>query len=352
MLTFLVARRLGASHAGALLAAALLLMLHLPLRASRRIGEDSLLATWLSAALLAYLCTESRPRAWLTWGALAGLAMITKGAVAVLAPLAIAPDLLRRPRVLTTRWPYLGAAVALAVAAPWHVAQTLRFGSEFWREYLGYNVLRRALDAHVLPQQTSSLFYVRDLVGHDSVLVPVLALGVVVAIVAALRARPLNAATVVTLAALIAPSLIFSAARSRLPHYMLPAYAPAAALAGAGWTLVLERSRGGRLALIGLTALVLVAGAWLRLADLVAPDYAPADKKLALLAAQRLPPSAPLYVFDHYHAAAAFYGDRPILAAISSQTAYDQVAVSRLLARTGKLLHMDARARCTCPGHS
>jgi 4-amino-4-deoxy-L-arabinose transferase-like glycosyltransferase len=330
VMVHLLARRAGAGVAGALAGAALFLALHLPVRISRRVGEDTLLAAVLAAATLCYLRARLAPRNWLVWGALVGTAAITKGTVAALAPLCAGLDLglSARRRELGTRWPWLGGAVALGVAAPWHLWQTLRFGRAFWDDYLDVGVSRAFV--RTIPGQTDALFYLRDLLEHDLPLVLVLVVGLGGAAFAVLRGRmPKDDARGLAVAVLV-PALLFSAAQSRLPHYMLPAYAPLAALCGAG----LAALCGRQWVAATLAGALALGGLWLRALDLYDPDYAPAVKQLALQARSQLSPDESLYVFDGYHTAARFYSERRTVLVTSSPRALSALRSSRLLARS------------------
>ena len=331
LLVALGARRLGAGAVGAVLASCLFLGLFLPVWTSRRIGEDSLLAAELMGATLALMWSRdagSERRAWITWGVCAGLAALTKGVVASVAVvIAVGDVLVWRRAVVKTRWPWIGAATAFAVAAPWHLIQLARFGGAFAGEYFGYNALQRATTS--ILGKSSPLFYAHDLLTKDPLLAALLAVGVIA--IAVHRRAAVGAFAI----AVLVPALLFSAAATRIEHYMLPAYPPLCALAGAGLAHLLRKPL---FAGVGAAA-VLAIGVAQHPAQLLHPDYDPVTRALALEARTRLEPGDTLYVLDHYFTAAAFYSDRRTLQLTTDPAFFAGVTSVDYLARSG-LVHL------------
>ena len=339
-----LARRLRAGAAGAIFAGMLYMALYLPVWTSRRVGEDALLAALLAGALLCLLATVERPRMWLGWGALLGLAAMTKGVVASLAVLVAMLDVLATRRaVLRTRWPWLGLVVAALVAAPWHILQTVRYGGAFWANYLGYIVLARVSGGAIAgvssgaggspagsPATNDVLFYGRDLLRNDPILGTVLLIGLVVAGFLLWRGGRPRRERLVVLAAALVPALLFSLSRTRLPHYGLPLYVPAVALAAVALAEVVRRPLW-----IGLAAAAaLIVAAPVRARELVAPDYAPAMRSLALEAKRQLRPDETLLVFDVYFTAAVFYSERRTMLVTGSREYLAELGVVRILSES------------------
>src|SRR5262249_9172675 len=145
-----------------------------------------------------------------------------------------------------------------------------------------------------IPGQSGPLFYARDLFVHDRVLAPIVLFGVLVAIWAARRGRvPAASAAAVGISAAL-PALLFSVSRSRLSHYMLPAYPPLAALAGTGLATWLTRPSAKAI----LAAAVAVLSPVLRVADVAFADYAPTIKALGLESQSYLGLDDSLYTFN------------------------------------------------------
>lgn len=109
---------------------------------ARQLTTDALLALWTTLALAALLLSmEGGGRAWVLFGAVCGLGILTKGIVALVLPV-LALGVFRalyRP----APWPFgnparLAGAVLLAllVALPWHLAAWQQGGEPFIQEYL------------------------------------------------------------------------------------------------------------------------------------------------------------------------------------------------------------------------
>lgn len=47
---------------------------------------------------------------------------------------------------LKSKYFWLGSLIAAAIAAPWHIYMTVKFGGKFWQDYLGYHVFQRATE--------------------------------------------------------------------------------------------------------------------------------------------------------------------------------------------------------------
>ena len=45
---------------------------------------------------------------------------------------------------LKNKYLWIGAVIAVLIAAPWHIHEAIKFGSYFWQNYLGYHILERA----------------------------------------------------------------------------------------------------------------------------------------------------------------------------------------------------------------
>jgi 4-amino-4-deoxy-L-arabinose transferase-like glycosyltransferase len=147
LLTYLWGRRAASERAG--LCGALILCLSAGfVYRQRMLNMDSLLCLWLTAALAAAHTALARPgglswRWWLAAAALCGLGLLTKGPIALVLlgmPLVLYTRLEPRcPRIALSAWA-LFVGTAVAVAAPWFVAVSLRqpeFAySFFWHHHV------------------------------------------------------------------------------------------------------------------------------------------------------------------------------------------------------------------------
>ena len=145
LITYAIGRRLYGRLVG--LGSAVVLGSCYQFIAAGRFGtSDVLLTLFLYAGLYAYLRTRERPSWWYGVGIFTGLAIMTKGPAALVAPAAIGITLLIDRRLLPAlRTPQLwgGVAAALAIALPWHVASYLQYGPAFLNQYLGNMVVGR-----------------------------------------------------------------------------------------------------------------------------------------------------------------------------------------------------------------
>ena len=330
-----IAGRLGLDRRARLVAVALTLASGCFYFTARRVMTDAPLLFFGLLSLDAWLAARDRPRRLLLWGAALGAAVLTKWVAAgPYALLALADGALRwRDRSpLRNPWLVAGLGAALVVAAPWHIAQTVRHGSAFWEVYSGYHVVARAATSLVTP--TSPGFYAAGAWLRESVLlVPWLAgvSALVVSLVTS-RARDRQAWW---LALWLALTLIpIHAAQTRLYHYLLPAI-PLLGLLGARALAPWLRHR----AVLGaVAALAAFAFVWNNGADLTRPDYAPGTSALAP-ALRALPPDAELLVLDAYDVAATWYAARPVPIWTAFPELERQIAVDMMRRANAVRLH-------------
>jgi 4-amino-4-deoxy-L-arabinose transferase-like glycosyltransferase len=206
---FLLARELGLSRRPAFTATGLLAVSTFYLLMTRRLMTDipllccSLLSAWLVLR-----------RRHLAAGACAGLALLAKGPAA-LPLLAAGHTFAATAGVTRLRGLLTVLAVALAVAAPWHIVESLRYGGEFWSGYLGHHLLTRMRQA-VVPGLT--LIELAQLLGRERVLLLLAAAGLASAVTRKL-VEPVDRFACLWL---LAAGLPLLASSTRLPHYLLP----------------------------------------------------------------------------------------------------------------------------------
>jgi len=223
-----------------------------PFLAANVLTPDTLLAGLVVAVYWGYVEAEAataplrRDLAWLGAGVAAGLGILAKGPALLvfLPPLAVHLLIDRRlGRVLRTPGPWLAAAAALAIGLPWYlwIGRALPGASAY------------ILDNQVLGRLATDT-YARNHDPWDAVTIylPTLLLGCLpwgaAALVARFRSggapalpRPWRPGAPALLWLWVAlPLLVFSAARSRLPLYLLPVF-PALSLLAAG-ALVARRA--------------------------------------------------------------------------------------------------------------
>ena len=186
---------------------------------SRVAVTDLPLAATFGACMLLLLPAEISLSRWIAAGVLLGLAMLAKGFVA---PVLLLPAIWfhRRNR---KGW-LCFALAAVAVAAPWYILCYLRNGATFWNDFFWKQHFARFTTSelqHVRP----FWFYIPVLLGALFPWTPALALAFRRCLWDDRRARFLAAW-------FLFGFLFFSAARNKLPGYLLPLLPAAAALLG------------------------------------------------------------------------------------------------------------------------
>ena len=196
-----------------------------------RVGEtDTLLALFCLLATLGLAeLLKNRPLGWILFWTGFALALLTKGAGSLPLPLTALLLTLLNPRQLLrhARSFALGAALFLALTLPWHIYAYIHFGDTFLSPYLGLHVLHRAtaaIEGHI----THPWFYLWVLF----ISAPLFSLLYPAALTATFRRPDLSLLRPLALFALV-ELVLFSAARTRLPHYIAPAYPPLAAITAA-----------------------------------------------------------------------------------------------------------------------
>ena len=241
LLVGLIGRRLspGAGPRAALTHATMLF----PFGASQMITTDYVLTAMETLALWAFVEARfgpSRPRAWLVlmWGAF-GLAFLTKGPPGLLPLLPVLLfDLLTRGKERPVLVQPIGLLLFVAIAAPWYLAVTQKTPG-LMGYFLGSEVVGRVA--------TDEFKRHGEWYGWLAIYGPTLLIGTLPwwrplwrwlrGLPAQLRAWRGGEARVAERAWLlpalwaVVPLLIFCIARSRLPLYILPLFAPIALLA-------------------------------------------------------------------------------------------------------------------------
>ncbi|MCX5945758.1 MAG: glycosyltransferase family 39 protein [Cyanobacteria bacterium] len=242
---------------------------------SRVAVSDSLFTCTLALALLLFWRRYADPdgQSWWPGWLLLGLAMLTKGPVALLLlglTLTLFAWWQAEARLLIRLWrPLPGLGISAAVALPWYGAELLVEGEPFWRSFFGYHNLQRftsVVNHHLQPWW----FFLPMLVVASLPFTPLLLQGLVQALERG-RRQPASASLGAFAACwLLAVFGFFTLAATKLPSYWLPA-TPAAGLlialaaqdliawrdpAGKGASLWRSPSRLVWLATLALTAVL------------------------------------------------------------------------------------------------
>lgn len=296
---WLLALGLGLTRSAAAVAVALLGTSFFYFLLTRRLMTDvPLIACLLAAAA----CLSHGRYRW--FGVLCGAAVLCKGLAAGPLVLALVIWGLWEKR-LSPKTLAEATALGLLIAAPWHIAATLRHGSEFWSGYVGYHVGARAT-SKVVPglgaAELLSTFWSAE--------APLL-LGGLFFLGRSTQRRVSSAAARWVWLWLSLAALPLLVSTTRLPHYLLPLI-PGLALATAaacpeGW---FEK----RLAGLAIAALALAAffANPAKLVFWLDPDFGPDDKALGAVIAQNAGDEDLVATYNRTTAALTFYTDRRV----------------------------------------
>jgi len=147
IITYLLASNLYGSAVGAISVAVLATSEHFIW--SARVGMlDTPLTLLTMLALYGYTRFESSDyRRWYVIWIACGAAIMTKSAAALIIPVTITLTVVMDRKVLRTIQSahfWTGAVVAALLAAPWHILMFLKYGQDFFYEYVTYHILQRA----------------------------------------------------------------------------------------------------------------------------------------------------------------------------------------------------------------
>jgi 4-amino-4-deoxy-L-arabinose transferase-like glycosyltransferase len=147
LLAFLIARRIYGDEWSGVLAVLILLSTQLFVYYARFGTTDTMLTLFVLLAVYAYVRSEEDERFWLLAGASCAMGLMVKGAAGLISPavLFVASLIDRRLlSILRSRWLWLGVAVAILIAAPWHLLMYRQHGDAFVSRYLSAHVINRA----------------------------------------------------------------------------------------------------------------------------------------------------------------------------------------------------------------
>ncbi len=346
-----------------------------------RVGEtDAPLALAVLLALIGLSSADEGRRrgCWIFWVGCSLAVMIKGGAATPLfltAALVLAIDWARLRRDVSTIC--AGACGFLLIVLPWHLAMLHHFGRAFLHEYLGFHVLQRAAFA-IEGHYTHWWFYLFVL------LVSAIPWCAVFPIAAwqALRRPDLRPLRILGIFAII-EIVFFSILRTRLPHYIAPAYPALAGLTGVylgdKWGSLRSGQNAARARALFLLAL---AAIWAVTSLLTAPSrkhlhsprlngqLTPDNRETAALLKtffahpQQGLPSGPLLLWDESPIApittAAFYSRRPVqevqirpapLGVPRDKYTFDPIPLAKAAGSNPRLILLDRSLRPSLPGN-
>jgi len=178
--------------------------------------------------------TPSRAAPWLAWSAV-GLGVLTKGPIGLL-PVAVwaAYAAARRDGQLVARVrPIAGAIVAMVIAVPWYAMMIVEHGRAFVDFAIGHEIVNRVMSEREFAPMRGFLYYFKVWPGDAAPwsILFIAALGWTTRRWRELRTDDRRAIGL-ALTWFLGVFFIFSLSRSKVAHYVLPAYPAAALLIG------------------------------------------------------------------------------------------------------------------------
>ena len=165
-----------------------------------------------------------------------GLGVLTKGPVGLLSVViwATYAGFSRNWSVFARTRPLIGMTLALAIALPWYVVMAVQHGRAFTDFALGHEIVERMLSEESFGAPARGFFYYFKIWPGDAApwsAVFVASVGWIAWRWSSLD-RGARQAVMFEAAWFVSVFLVFSVSRSKVPHYVLPAYPAAALLIG------------------------------------------------------------------------------------------------------------------------
>ncbi|MEW6126845.1 MAG: glycosyltransferase family 39 protein [Acidobacteriota bacterium] len=163
VVTYLIAKQIDDRWVG--FAAVVILLTSYQFVASSRFGTtDIMLTFFIYLAVYGYLRVQSGDaRGWYVIWISCALALMTKSAAGVIAPLAIILALFLDRRFKTAiRLPqfWRGLFMAFIIIVPWHISMVAQHGQAFIEQYISHSIVDRSVGA--LDQHTGDRYYYID----------------------------------------------------------------------------------------------------------------------------------------------------------------------------------------------
>ena len=263
---------------------------------------------FFTLALLFYFKAREEEKHWLGFWVASALAVMTKGPLIGLAWLLILSDSLIRKEFSFLKRPFFwgGAALAVLLVLPWHLAAYHAHPDLFLKDFLYKNYIARtggAVEGHT----GNWYFYIRTLVNkyHPWVLLAPAAL-----VWAAWGRDRFRAHRFLLLWIAVVFVFFTFAVQTKLQWYILLLHPALSLVLGSFVASVIFKDRHPQWLKAGLILALLLQ---VRFSGAIVQDYSPALKEMAPAVKQRVPAGRPVLLYDyHEQPTATFYFDRPV----------------------------------------
>ncbi|MBI4132388.1 MAG: glycosyltransferase family 39 protein [Candidatus Sungbacteria bacterium] len=320
VLTALIVRQLTQDKESALFSGLVLISLPLFLLASRNMRLDVPVSTAILAAIYCFLKGRERPGWFAGVGTAIGIGVLLKSVVGLLAlPLILIFSLIYRDwRWLKNHYFWIGAALGIAIALPWHLAMEAALDG-FFAHYFGFQIGRAAVN--ILESQITAAYVLWVFFRHGQPWSSLLIAGAAGWLAARFagwrRGNPEIARAVwFSLAAWLFFFGFFLLPKTKLITYFIPSYPFAAIFLGALYAAILQTKSRTVFRAVGRAAIIAALILSVREAFLDTRLYvtaASADEKSIGLTLAGESAGIPIYLYEFPpDQSIQYYSRRPV----------------------------------------
>jgi 4-amino-4-deoxy-L-arabinose transferase-like glycosyltransferase len=289
---------------------------------ARQVRLDVMVVLCIVLAVYFFMRGLKDSRWLLAFGAMIGLAILAKSVIAAFAVVAAVFAMLfyRRLDLFKNKYAYGSIAVALLVAAPWHLWEWAHFGNAFWAQYIGVEVLSRTKMNLFWTVSLTNADYMQYLLQFTQPWIVVFFVSLVATLTAwkwlPQQSRRFVLVSILTIAVMVA---VFFTAKTKAPTYLMPMYPFAAAVIALSIVALTKRIQNpGFRAVSAAVVIVLVCGGVYSTyynAYHHNPYYSielhmAQDEKQIAAQLLVLPPNVPVYVYDDENLGSIEYESR------------------------------------------
>ena len=320
LLTYLIALALTQDRPAALFAGLVLTLIPFFTAATRNMRMDTPVTACILAALYFYILGFKKQKYLLGIGISIGVGILFKSIVGLLAwpILLIWSTTTKQWHWIKNKFFWLGNLIGIFLAVPWHIYEGLKFGSGFWRDYLGYHVFAR-FGENILGSKITVSYYLHSLWKLSQPILPLILICAILLPIFLKNRKKIGDIPHYLAAGLISVLFIFtlfSLSQTKLITYYTPLY-PFVALAGGLAYFGVKRTTSRRHWLVHSMAVIIVfVFGYYGLSEFFYPQIyitraAPDEKAIGLYLAQNHR-GEEINIFNwNHHNTIRYYSGRP-----------------------------------------